>query len=70
VIIIGGDVRVLWSATSNDYGSAVVDYKILFKDDTVNYIESPFCLGTDSAVIANKSCSVGMDNFTDPSGLY
>lgn len=73
VIIIGGDVRVLWDATSNDYGSAVVDYKILFKDMTTNYIETPFCDGTDSFTISNRSCSVGMANFTKTiasGGLY
>jgi hypothetical protein len=73
VIIIGGDVRVLWPATTNDYGSAVLDYKILFKDNTVNYVESPFCDGTDAFSISNRSCSLAMANFTKTmasGGLY
>jgi hypothetical protein len=73
VIIIGGDVRVLWPATTNDYGSAVLDYKILFKDKTVNYVESPFCDGTDAFSISNRSCSLAMANFTKTmasGGLY
>lgn len=74
VLIVGGDVRVLWDATANDYGSAVVDYKILFKDMTTNYIESPlFCDGTNAFSISNRSCSIGMTNFTKTlasGGLY
>ena len=73
VIIIGGDVRVLWPATANDYGSAVTSYKILFKDKTVNYVESPFCDGTAAFSISNRSCSLAMGNFTRTmasGGLY
>lgn len=67
---------MLWPATANDYGSAVVDYKILFKDaatPTPNYIETPFCDGTNAANIANRSCSLAMGNFTlatASGGLY
>jgi fibronectin type 3 domain-containing protein len=73
VIIIGGDVRVLWPATTDDYGSGVLDYKILFKDKTVNYVESPNCDGTAAFSISNRSCSLAMAYFTTTmanGGLY
>lgn len=70
VLIIGGDVRVLWDATSNDYGSPVVAYTILFKDVNGGYVETSLCDGTDSFTISNRSCSVVMSTFTDDPGLY
>jgi hypothetical protein len=70
VLIIGGDVRVLWAAPSTDYGSPVANYTILFKDLNGAYLETGLCAGNDSLVISNRSCSVVMSTFTDDPGLY
>lgn len=60
--IVGTDVKISWSL-SDDNGSPLTSYKILFIDNSNVRTEYSTCYGNDTTIFTNKYCLVPMSVF-------
>lgn len=65
VTLSGSFIKIAWSASADDHGSAVTAYQILIREDDGDDSEDTVnCNGADGTTISNLFCLVPLTSLT------